>query len=110
MSDDQDGCEWVNVSSDTGPPIQVVPDKVPTSPAGTLRSVVEYGLPLPFNRRRRRRPLSGMRAYESAPIQLAQCRLPGLAISNAKISIYFHVYIYTHTHTRLTALFSGLPG
>ena len=26
MSDDQDGCEWVNVSSDTGPP-GVVPDK-----------------------------------------------------------------------------------
>jgi len=26
---------------------------------------------------------------ESAPIQLAQCRFPGLAISNAKILIYF---------------------
>jgi len=26
---------------------------------------------------------------ESAPIQLAQCRFPGLAISNAKILVYF---------------------
>jgi len=26
---------------------------------------------------------------ESAPIQLAQCRFPGLSISNAKILIYF---------------------
>ena len=31
---------------------------------------------------------------ESAPIQLAQCRFPGLAISNAKISIFFSNEIY----------------
>jgi len=31
---------------------------------------------------------------ESAPIQLAQCRFPGLAISSAKILIYFQI-IYT---------------
>jgi len=31
---------------------------------------------------------------ESAPIQLAQCRFPGLAISNAKIFIYFSKKIY----------------
>ena len=31
---------------------------------------------------------------DSAPIQLAQCRFPGLAISNAKISIYFSNKIY----------------
>jgi len=30
---------------------------------------------------------------ESAPIQLAQCRVPGLAISSAKISIYFFKYM-----------------
>jgi len=28
---------------------------------------------------------------ESAPIQLAQCRFPGLSISNAKIIIYFKI-------------------
>jgi len=33
-------------------------------------------------------------ANESAPIQLAQCRFPGLAISNAKILIYFSNKIY----------------
>ena len=31
---------------------------------------------------------------ECAPIQLAQCRFPGLAISNAKILIYFSNKIY----------------
>jgi len=31
---------------------------------------------------------------ESAPIQLAQCRFPGLAISNAKILIYLSSKIY----------------
>ena len=31
---------------------------------------------------------------ESVPIQLAQCRFPGLAISNAKISRYFSNEIY----------------
>jgi len=31
---------------------------------------------------------------ESAPIQLAQCRFPGLAISNGKILIYFPNKIY----------------
>jgi len=31
---------------------------------------------------------------ESAPIQLAQCRFPGLAISNAKVLIYFSNKIY----------------
>jgi len=31
---------------------------------------------------------------ESAPIQLAQCRSPGLAIFNAKMSIYFLNKIY----------------
>jgi len=31
---------------------------------------------------------------ENAPIQLAQCRFPGLAISNAKILIYFSNKIY----------------
>jgi len=31
---------------------------------------------------------------ESAPIQLAQCRFPGLAISNDKILIYFSNKIY----------------
>ena len=31
---------------------------------------------------------------ESAPIQLAQCRFPGLAISTAKILIYFSTKIY----------------
>jgi len=34
-------------------------------------------------------------AKESAPIQLAQCRFPGLAISNAKILIYFFQIKYT---------------
>jgi len=33
---------------------------------------------------------------ESVPIQLAQCWFPGLAISNAKILIYFSNKIYTH--------------
>ena len=28
---------------------------------------------------------------DSAPIQLAQCRFPGLAISNVKILIYFQI-------------------
>jgi len=28
---------------------------------------------------------------ESVPIQLAQCRFPGLAISNAEIQIHFHI-------------------
>ena len=32
---------------------------------------------------------------ESVPIQLAQCRFPGLAISNAKILIYFFPRKYT---------------
>jgi len=32
---------------------------------------------------------------ESVPIQLAQCRFPGLAISNAKIRIYFFQIKYT---------------
>jgi len=31
---------------------------------------------------------------ESVPIQLAQCRFPGLAISSAKILIYFSNKIY----------------
>jgi len=31
---------------------------------------------------------------KSAPTQLAQCRFPGLAISNAKILIYFSSKIY----------------
>jgi len=31
---------------------------------------------------------------ESVPIQLAQCRFPGLAISNAEILIYFSNEIY----------------
>ena len=31
---------------------------------------------------------------ETAPIQLAQCRFPGLAISNAKILVYFSNKIY----------------
>ena len=31
---------------------------------------------------------------ESAPIQLARCRFPGLAIANAKILIYFSYEIY----------------
>ena len=31
---------------------------------------------------------------ESVPIQLAQCWFPGLAISNAKIQIYFSNKIY----------------
>ena len=31
---------------------------------------------------------------ESAPIQLAQCRFPGLAISNAKILIHFYHFCY----------------
>ena len=31
----------------------------------------------------------GYTGNESVPIQLAQCRFPGLAISNAKILIYF---------------------
>ena len=32
--------------------------------------------------------------YDSVPIQLAQCRSPGLAIFNAKILIYFSSKIY----------------
>jgi len=32
--------------------------------------------------------------HESVPIQLAQCRFPGLVISSAKISIYFSNKIY----------------
>jgi len=31
---------------------------------------------------------------KSVPIQLAQCRFPGLAISNAKMLIYFSYKIY----------------
>ena len=31
---------------------------------------------------------------ESVPIQLAQCRLPGLAISSAKMLMYFSHKIY----------------
>jgi len=31
---------------------------------------------------------------ESVPIQLAQCRFPGLAISNAEILMYFSNKIY----------------
>jgi len=31
---------------------------------------------------------------ESEPIQLAQCRFPGVAISNAKMLIYFSNKIY----------------
>jgi len=31
---------------------------------------------------------------ESVPLQLAQCRFPGLAISNAEILIYFSNKIY----------------
>jgi len=69
---------------------------------------------------------------ECEPIQLAQCRFPGMAISSAKILILYVFYIlYTeaillnstrkllwfeitkmliaYTHTRLTALFPGLP-
>jgi len=34
-------------------------------------------------------------ANESVPIQLAQCWFPGLAISNAKIEIYFSEIKYT---------------
>ena len=33
-------------------------------------------------------------ANESAPIQLAQCRFPGLASFNAKLLIYFSNKIY----------------
>jgi len=40
---------------------------------------------------------------ESAPIQLAQCRFPGMAISNAKILIYFSYRIYDSNFYR-TAL------
>ena len=35
-----------------------------------------------------------VRANESVPIQLAQCWLPGLAISSAKILIHFFKKIY----------------
>ena len=31
---------------------------------------------------------------ENVPIQLAQCRFPGLAISNAKVLVYFSNKIY----------------
>ena len=35
---------------------------------------------------------------ESAPVQLAQCRFSGLAISSAKMSIYFLKIKYTETN------------
>jgi len=37
----------------------------------------------------------GQMGYESVPIQLAQCRFPGLAISNARILIYIFQTKYT---------------
>jgi len=48
------------------------------------------------NLKYRRRALA-VRAIgnESVPIQLAQCRFPGLVISNAKILIYFFQIKYT---------------
>jgi len=47
-------------------------------------------------------PLTGLRVIlvsrwdrnQSAPIQLSQCRFPGLAISNANIYIYIYIYIF----------------
>jgi len=41
---------------------------------------------------------------ESAPIQLAQCLLPGLAIFNAKILIYFSNKIYESNFMKQLAL------
>jgi len=42
---------------------------------------------------RDKQQLLGM-GNESVPIQLAQCRFPGLAISNAEILMYFSNKIY----------------
>jgi len=39
-------------------------------------------------------PELAKKGNESVPIHLAQCRFPGLAISNAKILIYFSKKIY----------------
>jgi len=39
-------------------------------------------------------PRSLYTGNESVPTQLAQCRFPGLAISNAKIYVYFSHKIY----------------
>ena len=41
---------------------------------------------------------------ESVPIQLAQCWFPGLAISNAKLLIYFSNKIYESNFIKLLRL------
>ena len=63
--------------------------------------------PRPADRHRRRRrppdPDQGTPAgNESAPIQLAQCRFPGLAIFSAKI--YIQSGPQTHNHNSFTSL------
>jgi len=47
---------------------------------------------------------------ESVPMQLAQYQFPELAISSAKILIYFSNKIYNNNNDRLTAFDPGQPG
>jgi len=74
---------------------EFIPPLVDASYRCYTESLTEYLLAFNFVIGRR----TGCQLYncignESVPIQLAQCRFPGLAISNAKILIYFSNKIY----------------